>query len=64
MRDEGIVSLRTGRKGIQYVEVFIETPINLNETQAELLKAFDESLKDKNYKHKKSFLKKLKDLFV
>ncbi len=64
MRDEGIVSLRTGRKGIQYVEVFIETPINLNETQSDLLKAFDESLKDKNYKDKKSFLKKLKDLFV
>ncbi|MGL4688037.1 MAG: DnaJ C-terminal domain-containing protein, partial [Fusobacteriaceae bacterium] len=63
MRDEGIVRLRSGRKGTQYVEIFIETPINLNKNQEELLKAFDESLKDKNYKDKKSFLKKLKDIF-
>lgn len=63
MKDEGIVSLRTGKKGIQIVEIHVEIPINLTEKQKELLKAFDESLKDKNYKMKKSFLEKLKDFF-
>lgn len=63
MREEGIVNMRTGKKGSQIVELFIEVPVNLNEKQIELLKSFDESLKDKNYKHKKGFLDKLKDLF-
>ena len=63
MKDEGIVSLRTGRKGTQIVEIAVEIPVGLNEKQKELLKAFDESLKDKNYKMKKSFMEKLKDFF-
>ena len=63
MREEGIVNMRTGKKGQQVVEVFVEIPIHLNPEQAGLLKAFDESLKDKNYKHKKGFLDRLKDLF-
>ncbi|MGL6101300.1 MAG: molecular chaperone DnaJ [Fusobacteriaceae bacterium] len=63
MRDEGIVNLRTGRKGVQIVEVAVEIPINLTDEQKNLLKSFDESLKDKNYKLKKSFFDKLKDFF-
>lgn len=64
MREDGIVNMRTNKKGQQVVEVFIEVPINLNSEQENLLKSFDSSLKDKNYKNKKSFMDKLKDLFV
>ncbi|MGL4534249.1 MAG: molecular chaperone DnaJ [Fusobacteriaceae bacterium] len=63
MREEGIVNLRTKRKGTQIVEIYVEIPINLSEKQNELLKAFDESLKDKNYKMKKSFKERLKSFF-
>lgn len=62
MKDDGIVSLRTGRKGNQIVEIHIEIPTNLSKNQKELLKAFDESLKDDNYKTKKSFVEKLKKI--
>lgn len=63
IREEGIVGLRSGRKGNQIVEIFVEIPVNLTDKQKELLKEFDESLKDKNYKAKKGFLDRLKEIF-
>ena len=63
LRGEGINNPRAYGAADQLVKIVIEVPTNLNDTQIELLKKFDESLKDKNYKMNKSFLDRLKDLF-
>ena len=63
LRGEGINNPRAYGAGDQLVKIVIEVPTNLNDIQIELLKKFDESLKDKNYKMNKSFLDRLKDLF-
>ena len=39
-RDEGIPSLRTGRRGDQIIQVIIKTPTNLNKKQEKLLREF------------------------
>lgn len=43
-----------------YVTVKVEIPKNLSANQKELLREFED---DKNYKQKKSFFNKVKDLF-
>ncbi|HEX5276055.1 MAG TPA: molecular chaperone DnaJ, partial [Fluviicoccus sp.] len=51
--------------GDMLCQIKVETPVNLNSRQKELLREFQESL-DGNEKHtpnKKSFLDGLKDLF-
>ena len=40
-RNEGIPSLRTGRRGNQIVQVVIKTPTNLNKKQEALLREFE-----------------------
>lgn len=60
---EGIKSLRSSHVGDEIVQVVVETPIDLNEKQQELLRAFEDSLKDKNYKNHKSWLDKVKSFF-
>ena len=42
LRQKGMPSLRTGRKGDILVEVFVKTPENINREQEELLKRFAE----------------------
>lgn len=63
LKGEGIVNLRGGYKGDEYIEIFVEIPKNLNENQKELLQKFEDSLKDKNHEMKKSWLNKVKDFF-
>ncbi len=63
LKGEGINNPRSYQPGDQLVKIIIEVPTNLNENQQELLRKFDESLKDKNYKMNKSFLDRLKDIF-
>ncbi|MEF9933118.1 MAG: molecular chaperone DnaJ [Cetobacterium sp.] len=63
LKGEGIQNPRSPYKGDQLVKVHIEIPTNLNEDQMDLLRKFDESLKDKNYKANKTFIDKLKDFF-
>ncbi|MGL4392562.1 MAG: molecular chaperone DnaJ [Fusobacteriaceae bacterium] len=60
MRDEGMPSIHSGRKGSQIVEIIVEVPVGLTPTQLKLLKEFNESLNEKNYKNnKKGFWKSL-----
>ncbi|MGI6782113.1 MAG: molecular chaperone DnaJ [Acholeplasmataceae bacterium] len=59
MRDKGIQSPQSGRKGSQYVVVTVETPKNLSKQQKELFKKLEESEK----LNKKSFLERLRDQF-
>lgn len=63
MKGEGIKNPRSPYTGDQIVKIKIEVPVNLNDEQQELLKKFDESLKDKNHKNHKNFFNKLKDFF-
>ncbi len=63
LRGEGIKSLRGSMTGDQLVQVVVETPTDLNEDQKELLRKFEESLKDKNYKKHKSLKDKIKAFF-
>ena len=63
LRGEGIKSLRSSMVGDQIVQVVVETPTELNEKQKELLKSFDDSLKDKNYKKHKTLKDKIKAFF-
>ena len=52
--------MRGNGRGNQYVTVKVEVPKNLTSRQKEILKEFED---EKNYKQKKSFKQKMKDLF-
>ncbi|MGL4903882.1 MAG: molecular chaperone DnaJ [Cetobacterium sp.] len=64
MKGEGIKNPRSPYTGDQIVRIKIEVPVNLNSEQQELLKKFEDSLKDKNHKDKNNFLDKLKNFFA
>ncbi len=63
LRGKGIKKLSRSDRGDQYVKVSVEIPKNLNKEQQNLLKAFDESLSNKNYQKRENFFSKLKDKF-
>ena len=63
LRGKGIPSTRGRGVGDELVKVIVETPTKLNSEQKKLLKAFEDSLKDKNTGIKEGFFNKLKDLF-
>ncbi len=60
MKGKGIPYMRGNTRGNQYVTVNVEVPKNLSSKQKEILREFDD---EKNYKQKKSFGDKIKDLF-
>lgn len=60
IRQKGIISPRSGRKGNLYVKVVVETPKNLTDEQKNLLRKFGESCGEKNLSKKTSFFKKFK----
>ncbi len=60
LRGKGVKRLYKNDRGDQYVTVKVEVPKNLNKKQAELLKAFDDSLEDRNSASRKGFFDKLK----
>ncbi len=61
LRGKGIKRLYRTDRGDHYVTVKVEIPKNLTKKQAELLRAFDESLEPKNTSASKSFFEKMKD---
>ncbi|WP_434352950.1 molecular chaperone DnaJ [Psychrobacter sp. HD31] len=67
VRGKGVTPVRTSMKGDLICRVIVETPVNLNKEQKELLKQFQDSLDgDNSHKQspqKKSFFDKLSDLF-
>ena len=63
LKGKGIKRLQRDGRGDQYVTFKVEVPKNLTSKQKDLLKAFEDSLEDKNYPKKKSFKDKLKELF-
>lgn len=60
MRGKGIPFMQGSGRGNQYVTVNVEVPKNLSQRQKEILKEFED---EKNYKQKKSFKDKMKNLF-
>ncbi len=60
---KGIARLNGSGRGDQYVKVVIEVPRNLSSEQKELLKQFDNSTTESNYKKRKGFFEKIKGMF-
>jgi molecular chaperone DnaJ len=64
LRGKGFPGLDGGSsRGDQLVEVVIETPVNLDEEQRELLVQFAELSGDDVHPEKRSFFQRLKDIF-
>ncbi len=64
LRGKGIQRLNYSGKGDQYVKIVLEVPKNLSSKQKELIKEFESSTTDKdNYKKRKGFFDKIKDMF-
>ncbi len=61
LKGKGIKRLYRNERGDHYVTVKVEIPKNLSKKQAELLKAFDASLEDRNTATSKNFFEKMKD---
>lgn len=63
LRGKGIPYLHGKNRGDQYVTVEVETPKNLTQHQKELLREFDGTMEEKNYKKRKGFFDTMKDIF-
>jgi len=62
-KGKGVKKLNRSERGNQFVKITIEVPTNLSKKQKDLLKEFEASLDEKNYKKRKSFFDKLKQAF-
>lgn len=63
LRGKGIQKLNYSGRGDQYVKIVVEIPKNLNNSQKELLKKFEDSTDDSCYKKRKGFFDKVKEFF-
>lgn len=63
LRGKGVTKLHRSDRGDQYVKVYVEVPSNLSRKQKEALKAFEETLDEKNYQKRKTFFDKIKEAF-
>ncbi|MBR4622444.1 MAG: molecular chaperone DnaJ [Ruminococcus sp.] len=63
LRGKGIKRLYRSDRGDHYVKVSVEVPKNLTKDQKAKLKAFEDSLTEKNYQKRQGFFDKLKDKF-
>lgn len=63
LRGKGVPQVRSSFVGDLIVRVRVEVPTRLNEKQKELLRQFDNASTGKEYKERKTFLDKMKDLF-
>jgi molecular chaperone DnaJ len=63
LRDKGILSLSTKRRGDLHVRVQVEVPTKLNTEQQDKLRAFAESIGDHNSPMQEGFFQKAKRFF-
>lgn len=63
LRGKGIKKLYRSDRGDHYMKITVEIPKNLTKDQKQKLKAFEDSLSEKNYQKRSSFFEKLKDKF-
>lgn len=62
LKGEGIKNPRGSYTGDEIIRIKVEVPINLSSEQEELLRKFDDSLKEKNHKENKTFFDKVKEV--
>ncbi len=62
LREKGMPSLRGGRHGDLYLELAVETPVNLTPRQKELLREFEDAGKD-NSPQSKNFFSKVRSFW-
>lgn len=63
LKGKGVQRLNRSGRGDQLVAVNIEVPKNLNKTQKEALRQFENQLDDKNYAKRRGFFDRLKQMF-
>ncbi|OJU08228.1 MAG: molecular chaperone DnaJ [Clostridiales bacterium 43-6] len=63
LKGKGIQRLHGGGKGDEFVKIVIEVPKDLSDKQKEILKEFEATTSDTNYKKRHSFFNKFKSLF-
>lgn len=64
VKGEGAPNVHGRGKGDMLVKVIVETPVDLNEKQKDLLRQFGELEKEQNSPRKRTFFDKLKSLFT
>ena len=62
LKGKGMPSIRGGSKGDLYIEILVETPVNLNSDQIQLLKKFEKSCEN-NSPANKDFFSKVKSFW-
>jgi molecular chaperone DnaJ len=66
LKTQGMSIMRSESRGDMYVEIFVETPVNLDKKQVELMKQLDDSLEKagrKNSPESEGFFRKVKELW-
>jgi molecular chaperone DnaJ len=66
LKSKGMSIMRSEQRGDMFVEIFVETPINLDKKQTDLMKQLDDSLEKagrKNTPESEGFFSKVKDLW-
>ena len=63
LRSKGMPILRQKRQGDLYLQITVETPINLSNEQKKLLDEFRKISDDKTNPESHSFFKKIRDLW-
>ena len=67
LREQGMSVLNSSQKGDMYIEIFVETPVNLNTKQKDIFKNLDKDLSGKDGKkhspESSGFFDRMKDLW-
>lgn len=67
LKGKGMNIMRSENRGDMFVEIFVETPVNLDKKQTDLMKQLDDSLEKagrKNTPQSEGFFTKVKDLWT
>ena len=67
LKSKGMNIMRSENRGDMFVEIFVETPVNLDKKQTDLMKQLDDSLEKagrKNTPQSEGFFTKMKDLWT
>jgi molecular chaperone DnaJ len=63
LRGKGMTVLRQKVRGDQFVDIVVETPVNLNAKQKELLKQFEDASTDGSHPESEGFFSKIKEFW-